>query len=141
MFVDHSIDFSQYFEVGELLLFRLRLISNPSITGWGWSVDHVSIQEIQTSVERPSVSVPALYPNPSYGTINIDYVLAKPSAVSIEVSDVFGRRIISTYHGFKNSGNHHSEIDISGQATGAYMVILKTEAGSMIQKIILKDAK
>jgi hypothetical protein len=141
MYSDHAIDFSEHFEVGALVLFRLRLMSNPSVTGWGWSIDHVSIQEVQTSVERPSAAVPALYPNPSYGIVNIDYVLEKSSNVGISVSDVFGRRIIARDLGFKNSGNHHSEIDITGHAAGTYIVILKTEGGNLIQKIILKNGQ
>lgn len=50
MFVAHAVDMSQAFAPGDTVWLRFRLYSDDLITGWGWAIDDLSIQEELTAV-------------------------------------------------------------------------------------------
>jgi photosystem II stability/assembly factor-like uncharacterized protein len=138
MFKEHEINYSGKFSAGDVLLFRLRMVSGPTVTAWGWGLDYISIQvtplAVENNVEQENIS---LYPNPTKGDLNIDYSLKKPSEVSLHVMDVFGRTVTTLDLGLKNSGLNSETINLNEQQPGTYMILLKTNEGKKASKIVL----
>ena len=42
---------NENFQAGEEVFIRFRLFSDPEISGWGWAIDNLRIQDTQVSVE------------------------------------------------------------------------------------------
>jgi photosystem II stability/assembly factor-like uncharacterized protein len=141
MFVDHEIDITDSFNPGDLLLFRLRMVSGPATTAWGWAIDYIAIQEVPLGVEQPQVITPpaTLYPNPSKGTFTIDYRLLNSSNVILTVTDVFGKQILKKDLGVKTSGIFSEPVTLPNVSAGTYMIILHTNEGKKTAKLLLRE--
>jgi hypothetical protein len=138
MYVDRSVDISQKFNTGDLLLFRLKLKTNNSITSWGWSVEYVIIQQEPTAVEQPAISATSVYPNPTSGNFNVEYSLSKPQHVDIDIVNVFGQLVNRVDCGVAKSGRNNATINLTSVENGTYVVVIKTETERVIKKIIRK---
>jgi hypothetical protein len=70
-----------------------------------------------------------VYPNPATGVIYFE----SPSAGTVNVTDISGRNI---YSGIVDYA--HQSVDISGFATGVYLISLQTERETFRSKIFVK---
>lgn len=79
------------------------------------------------------------YPNPFNPTTQINYQLAKNSKVSIKIYDVSGREVKTLVNETQAAGNHTSNFNGAGLASGFYFY--RIEAGNFNQTkkmVILK---
>jgi hypothetical protein len=138
--VDQNIDIKSKFSANDTLLFRFRLKSDAdAITGWGWSIDNLFIQQTPTGIEQEMpIADFTIYPNPTSGKVKVQYVLKESSSVNIETNDVNGKSVSSTALGIVPSGKHEVEIDLTTESTGIYFVKLKTNNGERIGKILVR---
>jgi hypothetical protein len=79
----------------------------------------------------------AVYPNPGRDVLNITYTLTEPSPAQIIICDMHGRILfrqdeISTLP----SGNYQLKPDLPNPGAGVYTVILRTNSGVLVKKII-----
>ncbi|WP_177761244.1 fibronectin type III domain-containing protein [Flavobacterium sp. I3-2] len=70
------------------------------------------------------------YPNPVNDVLNINYV---ESIRSVEVFDLLGKRVKAL-----NTNEQNIQIDLSGLASGTYMIQLKTDTKTQFIKVIKK---
>ncbi|MEX2230958.1 MAG: T9SS type A sorting domain-containing protein [Cyclobacteriaceae bacterium] len=139
MFVKHEIDFSDKFSVEDLILFRFRLISGPLVTSWGWALDYVSIQEQPVAEESAAApeSALAIYPNPSTGKLTLDYILKKPSEISVKLIDIYGKSSPDLLTGKRNAGFNTENLDLSDLQPGTYIIMLRSSEGKMVGKVAI----
>ncbi len=134
-----EIDISNTFDAGDTLLFRLRVISGPANTGWGWALDYVSIQEEPLAAEKKETKNSlTVYPNPTSGLITLQYELQRPSDVQARVIDVFGRLITTKSFGTQQSGKHSENLELQTYQSGTYLLIIETNKGSKITKVVIE---
>ncbi len=78
----------------------------------------------------------SVYPNPGNDYFNISYSLEKPSQAEILITDMHGRVLF--YQKFDKDGSLQNQVTADGIITvaGVYAVILKTEWGILVKKII-----
>jgi len=76
-------------------------------------------------------------PNPFSDITNIRYKIEKPGNVQIVISDISGRVISNLNEGFRAAGPHSSEFDGSRLSKGVYFFTLKTENGSLTNKMVI----
>ena len=75
MFLTQTVNLTENteFEAGDTVIFRFRLASDKAVTGWGWAIDNLSIQEMTTSADdifaKEDVSI---YPNPFEQSIFVE---------------------------------------------------------------------
>lgn len=137
-FVDQQIDLLNIFQPGDTVLFRFRLFSDASITGWGWSIDELYIQQTPTGVQEPPVvNQLEVFPNPSAGRMTVSFNLVKPGPVNVEITDFAGRNIAQLNLGHKNTGYHKTEINISQK--GMFLLTVNTGTGKKSMRILVKD--
>jgi photosystem II stability/assembly factor-like uncharacterized protein len=140
MVLQHEIDLREKFTAEDSLLFRWRMFSNPSITSWGWAVDYIAVQEPPVAVNRKlGIVTLSLFPNPTRDEFTMEYELKTPSPVSVMITDSFGRRMIDKQLGLKNGGIQRQVVDVNGLQAGSYVVILTTDKGKMISKLIKQN--
>ena len=139
LFIDHNIDLTSKFKVGDTLLFRMRLFSDNTNVAWGWAIDDLYIQQKPTGMAEVFISGLNFqaYPNPSNGNFKISFALSKPSPVTLSVYDLAGRVAFTQAWQTKAVGQHEENIIING-ADGMYLLKIKTNEGQAVQKIVVR---
>lgn len=79
----------------------------------------------------------APYPNPFNPEAIIPFYVAMPGLVELRIYDVSGREVARLLDGTRNLGEHQIRWDASGQASGVYVVELRSEAGVQTRLISL----
>lgn len=138
LYVKHSIDLTNRFNVQDTLLLRFRLYSNTLINGWGWSVDNLYIQTEPLGIEKQTdLASYSVYPNPSKGNFKVDYQLVSASATTLEVSDLSGRVVKSYDLGIKQPGTYSFVFENNKLEDGVYVLSLRTNSGTESKRVIV----
>ncbi len=140
LIADQSIDLKSKFKATDTLLFRFRLKADTDqITGWGWSIDNLFIQQAPTGIElTETVRGLTMFPNPTNGKAKLQFMLLEESTVSIETIDTKGSIVGFPLTEKFLEGKHEKEIDLTDQSSGLYYVKLKTNGGTKVIKVIKK---
>ncbi len=110
------------------------------ITGSSWESD-LALDDINIDIEGLGIDDDKLggkvliYPNPGNGEVTIDYDLGVYHCSSIEIMDATGKLIQKTM--VKNS-KQILKLDLNGIASGLYTVSLKTNAGQINKKLVVR---
>jgi photosystem II stability/assembly factor-like uncharacterized protein len=138
LLVDHNINLTSKFNVNDTLLFRFRLFSDNSITGWGWAIDDLYIQQKPTGVMEPvSATSMEVYPNPGNGNFRINYSLNASSPVDVTLLDISGRHVHTQSWKEKPPGNHSENFQLN-LPEGLYLLQLKTNQRLEVRKLVVK---
>jgi len=78
-----------------------------------------------------------IYPNPSGGKTTLEFSLAGTSAVSIDIYNLVGEKVLAVENGNFLSGKHTAVFDAGRLESGAYIIGVKTESGTIAKKIII----
>lgn len=95
---------------------------------------YVGIDGIESS---PKMLELKLWPNPSNGSFNIEINLNKPSAVQIDVFNLFGQKVYSNTKQLM-AGTYAEPIELSSRFTnGVYLIMLQTNEQTLKGKLSL----
>lgn len=142
MFFDRQISLleTDKFAVGDTILIRFRLYSDPYASGWGWAIDNLRIQQpvaagITTLLPR-DVKV---YPNPFNNSVNVYIGAVKMSAdVQIDVYDMIGRKVYSKLE--ENIiGELDESIDLSHLGSGMFLIKVSENGKPVLSKKLIKN--
>lgn len=89
--------------------------------------------------ERNVVMLEDAYPNPAVKSVSIGYELNKPAQVSLEISDILGRKLITFNEGTRSAGNYSIAVDASKLALGIYFYTLKAGETSLTKRMIIAE--
>lgn len=78
-----------------------------------------------------------VYPNPVTGSANLEYKLDRTTHVSLEVFDLFGRRVRHIVKGVRSAGKHKVLLDVHGLPSGTYLYELSTSEGRMQRSFVV----
>ena len=139
MFVSHQLDLKNKFSAGDLVLIRLRMSSNSSITSWGCAIDYVSIQELPVAVEPTAVkeTTVTVFPNPSTGIFTVTYRLKNPSVVTAQVMNSLGQVVVVKNFGHRLGGEHNDVVSLEGEPGGTYLFVISTDTGKKTIRVVL----
>ncbi|MBS1537412.1 MAG: T9SS type A sorting domain-containing protein [Bacteroidetes bacterium] len=77
-------------------------------------------------------------PNPSKGVTTIKYTLNKPSKIKLELTDLFGKSMMTLYNSKEvGEGEYSIEVNTSDISSGSYFYKLTTDFGYAIKKLIV----
>ncbi|MGB5944377.1 MAG: T9SS type A sorting domain-containing protein [Leeuwenhoekiella sp.] len=134
LFREQEIDLLDFFNVGDEIAFRFRLITDPGAESWGWAIRSIN-KDAVLSVDGAGLSKDiAVFPTVSDGTFNVRSGQYYPEA-KLSVYDISGRLIHSENIDLKNE-NH--SVSLTGAQAGNYFVRINTPQGSTIKRIIIK---
>lgn len=78
-----------------------------------------------------------VYPNPFINELQVEVELSKPSALQLYVMDASGRFVYANEGpGRHEAGKNRFTLNIPAQTAGVYLVIVRTEAQTLIKKVI-----
>jgi hypothetical protein len=140
MFLKQTINLTENteFEAGDTVIFRFRLASDKDVTGWGWAIDNLSIQEVTTGVDdilaEQNVTI---YPNPFRNSIYVEgFESDDLSDVEIIVTDLYGKTVFRETR-YDAKYNNKLKIDLPNVVPGIYMAcITDNQSNTITQKII-----
>ncbi len=141
LFRTHEMDLSQHFAAGEQILLRFRLYADGAVTGWGWAIDNLRIQENATGIlsgrQVPeSFALLQNYPNPFNPSTSIQYNLPKQARVKLTVYNSLGQRIKTLVNGEQQPGLRNvvwNGTDNAGRTVASGIYLYRLEAGDFRQ--------
>ncbi|MCY1721234.1 T9SS type A sorting domain-containing protein [Prolixibacteraceae bacterium Z1-6] len=142
MFFNREIDLFEKdnFAVGDTVLIRFRIYSDPYASGWGWAIDNLIIQQpTATSNKTLAGGKVKVYPNPFNNSIMIDMdTFDKTTDIQIEVYDMFGREVHSqlqkdVFGGLKES------IDLAHLNKGMFLIKISENGKTLLSKKLVKN--
>ena len=88
---------------------------------------------VQESSFENSLNV---YPNPSSGEINIDFLLGSDKNVNMELFDAVGKKINISVENKFHSGNNSLKFDMRTYPSGIYLLKVKSDNSVLTKKIV-----
>jgi hypothetical protein len=83
-----------------------------------------------------SISVTAMYPNPTNGSVTIDYNTFTTDEITISVLDITGKVVYSQVNSNGIVGGQSEVLNLSALGAGAYYVTLSSTEGTTTMKLI-----
>ena len=133
-----SLTDNEFFAAGDTVIFRFRLASDKSVTGWGWAIDNLKIQNLNTGNEEiVSNNDVTVYPNPFKNNLFFDCSnLANPSEVVVRITDLIGN-ILFEETKYDSQYNPKIQVNLPEIETGVYLAsITDANLNTITQKII-----
>jgi hypothetical protein len=142
LFRNHTIDLTNNpeFNPGDTLIFRFRLASDKSVSGWGWAIDNLEIQKgFTTGSEMVAEAEISVYPNPFSNSFYVDCSDMQDSqTLEIIVTDLLGKTV---YHetGIDVFYASKKQVDLAGNQPGIYLVNIRDENKIVANHKIIKN--
>jgi len=90
------------------------------------------------SVKPNSFEILNIYPNPFNPSTTIEFNLPKSEAITIQLYDIIGRKVLTVIsNSVLNKGKHSFQINAKGLASGIYIIQLRNSQASLTKKITL----
>lgn len=114
-----------------------------TLTGAGWGSSDIDmvifpVVEMNTGVENNFVDGVKMsnYPNPATETTTINYEIQKSANVTIYITDMTGKTVLTSKEGYKQAGAYNTTFDVRDLSAGNYMYLV--EAGNQrLAKILI----
>lgn len=86
--------------------------------------------------DEPDAVVLAVFPNPAYDVIQVQFSTEKVEAYTLEFMDISGK-LLKKFSGISAEGINEQKISITELPAGMYFVFLKKDSGAQVQKLIV----
>jgi hypothetical protein len=112
--------------------------SAPTVNDYLW-VDNLAFSGSVTGIENHEsfVTNMVVFPNPSSETINVNLNLKSSQKVSIELTDINGKLILTKDAGTL-TGESKQTLNVNNISKGTYLVRVITESGIEVRKIVIE---
>ena len=112
--------------------------SNPTNNDYLW-VDNLAFSGLVTGIDNHEsvVTNMVVFPNPSTETINVNLNLKSSQKVSIELTDITGKLILTKDAGTL-TGESKQTLTVNNISKGTYLVRVVTENGTEVRKIVIE---
>ncbi|MEM6633230.1 MAG: T9SS type A sorting domain-containing protein [Bacteroidota bacterium] len=141
LFKPHILSLNTYFEVGDTVFLRFKLVSDPFEEGWGWAIDNLTLSSSVTTSRKQNLDAflnLRVYPNPISTSAKIQYTLNEPAQVSVTLHALDGRRVKTLVFETQPAGEKVIPIELNDLSGGTYL--LRLGAGNNLQTVsILKQ--
>jgi hypothetical protein len=126
--------------VGDLVLFRFKLVSDPLTVSWGWTIDDLAIQTSTPilGIEEINVSQVQLFPNPSYSSSTLRFGLETTDQLSIYIYDSNSKLVAIQDLGRKAIGNYDIKINTNLLRSGLYVVRLLGKETQVAKRLVVR---
>jgi len=140
LFVTQEIDLlpNGNFKAGDTIQIRFRIFSDPYAHGWGWIIDNLKIQDVETGV-NPMLLSPgevSLFPNPATDKLNLQVQSKKDiHKLLLKVYNLSGRMVYCQSFPVESS-EFQTLIDVSNFVPGLYLFALEPDNAQVITRKI-----
>ncbi|MEM6317570.1 MAG: T9SS type A sorting domain-containing protein [Bacteroidota bacterium] len=118
----HSINLTEFYEMGDVVYLRFRLVSDPFEEGWGWMIDNIELKsEIVSVKELPATVKLNNFPNPFSNQTILEYTLPEKSTVSAVLYSMNGQQVANILTATQNAGTHTYHVNTASLEAGTYI--------------------
>jgi hypothetical protein len=110
---------------GDTMLVRFRLYSDPFANGWGWVIEDLKIGSLIDALPEVTNHPVSIYPNPGSGLIKVVTGQQINKDVRYRIFNSTGVCIADNI----STGSSEFQIDISGNPTGIYIILIYLDDG------------
>lgn len=147
MYRHHEVNLRDVFGAGENIFIRFRLYTDASVTGWGWAIDNLEIQERITDVAGGN-GVPSRFaleqnfPNPFNPETRISYQLPRQENTVLKIFNVNGQELRTLVNETQRAGSYSVMWDGKNArglavASGIYFYRLSAGTFAETRKMVL----
>ena len=99
-----------------------------------------AVQLIPTGIEsaHQDFSMSSVYPNPAKDNLFSDIKLTKATKVGFDLYNTLGQKVLSIPAEMRPEGESTIQMNISNLAPGVYNLIMSTNTGSSVQKVVIQ---
>jgi len=98
---------------------------------WNINYSSVGIKEIKAKMEL------SVFPNPASDVVNVNYTLMEESLITISITDMSGKRVLSEKTVRASAGEYRRELDVSKLDEGNYILELRINNQVINNKFII----
>ena len=80
----------------------------------------------------------SVYPNPAKDNLFSDIKLTKATKVGFDLYNTLGQKVLSIPAEMRPEGESTIQMNISNLAPGVYNLIMSTNTGSSVQKVVIQ---
>lgn len=136
LFKEQTIDLLSFFEEGDEIAIRFRLVADEGVFSWGWAIRSINRESPILSIEdNVDIAGFSIYPTISDGNINISSNVAVNNA-SISVYALNGAQVFETKMDI--TSDSQQSISLGKLTKGVYLVNLESDMFNETQKIVIK---
>jgi len=118
----HQIGLSGFFEAGEVIYLRFRLVADALVEGWGWMIDNLALKSELTAVkELPALVALKNFPNPFTTSTILTYNLPQQSEVQAALYSLDGKLLSHLFQATQLAGLHRYQVNTSSLESGIYI--------------------
>jgi hypothetical protein len=141
LFVKHEINMlaNGNFKVGDVVLVRFRLFSDPYSHGWGWIIDNLAIQDWETANAPEILSSGQINFSPNPATNQLNLQIDGKSIIhdlQLKVYNVSGELVYNQIFSVESTA-FQTTIDVRNFTSGLYLFAVEPEKGRVITRKIL----
>ena len=133
LYKTRTIDMLETFNPEDVILIRFRLFADAAVTGWGWAIDDLAIQEEPLAVYENQKNNFSIHPNPIISSAQIEFRL--DTKASVKVLDLQGK-LVRSYH--VASGTSQILFERGDLQSGIYLVSIETKDFIEMKKILIQ---
>ncbi len=133
LYKTRTIDMLETFDPNDVVLIRFRLFADAAITGWGWAIDDLAIQEEPLAFYENQKNNFSIHPNPIISSAQIEFRL--DTKASVKVLDLQGK-LVRSYH--VGSGTSQVLFERGDLQSGIYLVSIETKDFIEMKKILIQ---
>ena len=133
LYKTRTINMLETFNPNDVVLIRFRLFADAAVTGWGWAIDDLAIQEEPLAVYENKKNNFSIYPNPIISSAQIEFRLN--TKASVKVLDLQGK-LVRSYH--LASGTSQILFERGDLQSGIYLVSIETKDFIEMEKILIQ---
>ncbi len=142
MFRTHTINLLDYFNPGETIIIRFRMFADQFVTGWGWAIDNIKIQDQFVGIDDPEViptkfALEQNYPNPFNPSTTIKFSIPQKTNVKLNIYNSIGELVTTLVNEEKPAGNYSVKWDSHNLASGIYYYRISAGDFNEVKKMIL----
>ncbi len=142
LFINHEFKLlnNGNFSVGDTILIRFRLYSDPYANGWGWAIDNLRIQStVDASTVVLSPGNISVFPNPFNNSLNVEIQSQKQTSdIQINLFNIYGQKI-ETLELPNVSGYEKKYINTTNLKPGIYLVSINENGQPVYSKKVIKN--
>ena len=127
------------FDVGDTILVRFRLYSDPYASGWGWAIDNLVIQRpLAAPLTQLSPDRLKVYPNPFENSFEVELAADQMiGEIRMDVYNSYGQKVWTTTK--TNTSDLKQRIDLSGYGGGMYLLQVSEDGIPVFTKKMIKN--
>lgn len=142
LFQNRTIDLFDFYNEGDFVYLRFRLVSDPFVEGWGWAIDNLRIEGETVSTDEDILSEAftySVFPNPVKDRINVSLNVQNSGTLRMDLLGVTGRvirNLLPPQRAF--SGEQRFEYNLNDLSPGVYFLKIEVGEKRLVERIIVQ---